>query len=313
MKTLADLFEIKLRSEKIGRSRDVNNLTHAVKWAHTNCRKVMHEIMTEREATASIFRGVRGASGIRIVEPSKAARPAKNTADLYRCLMDYANPSWPRRSRSVVCSYGDHACAYGTVGAVIPADDALCASTGTVVDVWDLHLVNAGKFILGLGARICWMRTDDKPGERIESPKGVTDTGEWNKWAEAVRTQYQKFDDKDVCYHNVKEWIDNEVETTFMGSYGSLLDAAVEWFLDDVPEPLMKHLAPHAALDDSGAIKFKNAVECVNSSNGVAEVWIEGSVLWIPGANWLDFVEAYGAEFGYDMPATLPGFLPYTT
>jgi hypothetical protein len=300
VKTLQDLSTRHDLFERKARAQPAANLTHVVKWAHANCRQAMQAILMDLEGNPTIFRGIppyesTNPTLVRIVDTHRTARPARNTSDLYRCLIDYANPSWPNRSHSAICSYQrGRASNYGHLGCIVPADDAKCASTlETVGDFWELGVTTVNTFVSSLHTHD-WENRPATPGMRKSRDgyrSGITSVGEWNKYAEALRTHVNRNNNfsmgapiDDGVYHDQDMW-----------------NALWEWFSGgkDSTKPFMDAMAPHASLDSRKAVNFANSVECLSSKNRYGEVWIEGKLLWVPATEWNNFITAYGSEWGY--------------
>lgn len=77
-----------------------------------------------------------------VVTPPNKYRPAANTGDLYKVLMDLSNPDFPRRGYSTVCttSYGK-AGEYGTVWHLIPPDNCKVGEVNAE-DMWDTAILD---------------------------------------------------------------------------------------------------------------------------------------------------------------------------
>ena len=89
---------------------------------------------------ARFFRGVQGthnsaSKSVIMTAPSKY-RPAKNTGDMYKVLLDACNPDWPRRGWSTVVTTDVHQAGYyGTPVIIIPPDSTIVGC----VNKEDLH------------------------------------------------------------------------------------------------------------------------------------------------------------------------------
>lgn len=89
---------------------------------------------------ARFFRGVQGTHNSdkrSVIMPAPAKyRPAKNTGDMYKVLLDACNPDWPKRGRSTVVTTDPYqAGMYGTTVIIVPPDSTIVAC----VNKEDLH------------------------------------------------------------------------------------------------------------------------------------------------------------------------------
>lgn len=84
-----------------------------------------------------LYRGTRFFDTVTEIDYSGKYRSAKNTDDLYKQILDKANPSWPRRGYSTVCTTDEgRAEDYGNVNIIIPRDNTVIAAVG-LADFWD--------------------------------------------------------------------------------------------------------------------------------------------------------------------------------
>lgn len=95
----------------------------------------------KRYGATPLYRGIKGgrvSADAQLVDSSGLYRPARNVGDFYKHLLSAANPDWPDRSYSTICTTSRHtARLYGDMGTyhIIPPDDAVIAVLG-----WDdLH------------------------------------------------------------------------------------------------------------------------------------------------------------------------------
>lgn len=130
----------------------------ALEWLQTNAPKQLEQFKRGFRPPArwynikALWRGGSGGSGpFVLTDPSSAPpRSAANIGDLYRVLVDEANPDWPRRDQGIVGSTDeDTAAGYGRVRVMIPADSAVVAAVGRD-DMWDLSVEIASSFLARL-------------------------------------------------------------------------------------------------------------------------------------------------------------------
>lgn len=113
----------------------------AIQWLQTNAPRQLAQLRTLDDAWEheGIWRGLwRSAGPVLLTDPTASPpRSAMNTGDLYKAVIDAANPKWPSRAKSVVGSTDStRAEEYGTTYIMVPRDDAVIGCTGTS-DMWD--------------------------------------------------------------------------------------------------------------------------------------------------------------------------------
>lgn len=100
---------------------------HVQHWLETHAPKQLAYYNANREGL--LFRGREGRSAKpNIYEPRNSYRDSKDATNLYKMLLNVANPDWPSRDYAIICSTDEEtASAYGDTHIVIPADDQLLA------------------------------------------------------------------------------------------------------------------------------------------------------------------------------------------
>lgn len=105
-------------------------------WLFTNAPQQYDALLTGTGGT--LYRGNASApsTSCLLADPTTSVRRSSGNSDLYRAILDAANPDWPERGRSLIVTTDIHyAKAFGTVFHVIPPDDAVVAYVG-VSDIW---------------------------------------------------------------------------------------------------------------------------------------------------------------------------------
>lgn len=136
------------------RSREISS-AEAIMWLEHHAPTQYRQMMTwgntliENPANPAdppvrYFRGVRRPGllmpGFQLTDPTTQPRNAMNTSDIYRVILDAANPNWPQRGLSIIATTSPwRANSYGHTYVVFPPDDAVIGHVGED-DLWDLHV-----------------------------------------------------------------------------------------------------------------------------------------------------------------------------
>lgn len=223
-----------------------------------------------------------------------ATRKARNTSDLYRCLMDDANYDWPQRGKSAVCSTQySYAKGYGKLCIVIPADNSECAATAEgSVDIWHSGMQDFNELfpdvidlIVDKDAQVNRKLLDaspDKTGDRsVES---------WNSYALLVRDAiHAKIDP-----HERLAWMRKHLVS---GRYNintkieDAFEAAAKWMAGDHRD-FFEYMTPYFKYELYG-FRRGSGIDAINWGSGIAEVWVEGNVMLVTNDEWDEFIGDY--------------------
>lgn len=132
--TLHSLLESSKRHREL-------SIEDSAKWLQANAPKQLGQVASDTSSHYSFGRLWRGVdsyprnTGV-IVDPTTSLRRAREISDLYRIVLDAANPSFPSRGHSLITTTSvDTASEWGDVFCVFPPDDAVVGYVGQR-DMW---------------------------------------------------------------------------------------------------------------------------------------------------------------------------------
>lgn len=129
-------------------------LQQTAEWLQTNAPKQLRKVtLRSDEALGEIWRGVKNGEhypkdGAVLVDPSTTIRRALGMMDIYRILLDEANPNWPARGSSIIAStrraYAGSFAYDGAAFCVFPPDTADVGFVGHD-DIWSLGVQHVSR------------------------------------------------------------------------------------------------------------------------------------------------------------------------
>lgn len=292
------------------RSRQTD-ITTAIQWARQHAPQQLKRLMglalkyqnvgeslnalDEVAELGCLYRGVDTTSPIMLVDPTQHRRMAANTGDLYRVVIDAANPNWPQRSSSLVCTTDPYRAGdYGSVVLVIPRDDAQIGCVNQS-DMWDTKLQLISEFSEAIVIKL--YRTvadilDSDPDylivhENLTSPTDTVQTATWwdRQYAEfkdhivsAFEAQYGKQYRTELrkVLRNCANLADPGPSTRIDHR---ILGAIIKWMDDDSMTSLISYLAPLCRYEDHKMTLVSPA--SLASGKGRGECWVSSPCLLI--------------------------------
>lgn len=124
------------------RSTGRMNLVDALVWLQENAPKQLARfIRSLDQIETAIYRGYQVVpSACRLVDPTTSVRSSTEAMDIYRVLLDEANPDWPKRGNSVIgTTNAEYAESFGAVYHVIAPDNANVGCIGHE-DLWATNI-----------------------------------------------------------------------------------------------------------------------------------------------------------------------------
>lgn len=289
-----------------------------LKWMQTHAPKQLANLVAGMEP--EIYRGKTEHSGdqytIRLMTPSASPRNARNTFDLYRAFSDAANPDWPQRSHSLICSSSVHyANDYGTLWAVFPPDGTQVAIAAES-DFWCVGTLAANDFVTSmldvageLGIAVPNILGDDVDGQTVDRTPSTV--GQWNDkvgqvraiiqtWFGADSTDVDKYKSRDVRIEAFKTGMERQFG---FGRTNPLLGRdALAWLLNDSTETYFDACKPHLDYNDLACKKRTIPYRPANLP-GNREIWTDATCLTMMEQYVRDLVKAANEQSVTETPS----------
>lgn len=259
-----------------GQSADV---AAAVKWLAAHNPTVLDNLKAGKSTDLKLWRGVVAAgSKFQILNPKQFSRPARNTFDFYRAFSDAANPDWPQRKSSIICTTDMSTATAYTMGGedelyiVIPPANATLAVCPSA-DFWGVGTYNLNLMIETLIHGFVTSESKPQLLDYLEEglPGEITEVPHWNMVMQKLKDYLigVKFHQHDVVSY-MKDHL--PTSTKINGMY----EATGKWLSEPTTQAYFDAVAPHLAYDKLGV---RRTTFAELHAAGDKEVWLDSECL----------------------------------